>query len=127
MTRSADDSGALDGVGGRRSEVGRGWRGDYSLRSWWQGGGVFGSSSPPPPCAPAPHPPSPPPLAGGDVSERQLHLESGADGRCWIGGQGPAVGGDNAARQVQPNPEPRGPGATSEAIEETWEELRGNT
>ena len=71
--------------------------------------------------------PSPITLAERRVGERQFHLEFGADRRGWISGQCPAVGGDDAARQVEPDPEPRGPRSASEAIEETREEFRRNT
>src|SRR5215213_6165426 len=67
------------------------------------------------------------PLTKRRVSERKFHLESGADSRSRVSGQGPAVGGNNAARQVQPDPESRGPRSTREAIEQTREELRWNT
>jgi hypothetical protein len=108
MTRLADDSGALDGVG-------RGWRGDYSLRSWCQGVRVSGcqgdreNDSPDTltPCDPDTLTPSPITLTERRFGERQFHLESGTDDRRWIGGQGPAVGGNDAACQIEPDPEPR--------------------
>src|SRR5215218_3861692 len=71
--------------------------------------------------------PSPITLTERRVVEREFHLESGTDGGGRISGEGPAVSGNNAARQVQPDPEPRGPRSTSKAIEETREELRWNT